>query len=220
MADAYKDRRELRRQPVRRQGVRRLPRDPRTRKDIDAVVVATPDHWHVPIAIMAARAGKDCYVEKPLGLSAEQDLALPQGLHRAQPRLPVRHPAAQLGALPHRLRARAAAGRIGKIRALEVVAPNGGSGGSTQEAPVPPGFDYEMWLGPAPAKPYTVDRCKPQGHILDLRPVDRLPRRLGRRTRSICWSGAATPTSPAPGPSRAPARSPRPASTTRCTTGT
>jgi hypothetical protein len=54
-------------------------------------------------------------------------------------------------------------GRLGEIRAIEVQAPNGGSGGSTASAPVPPGFDYEMWLGPAPQVPYTVDRCKPQG---------------------------------------------------------
>ena len=43
--------------------------------DIDAVVVATPDHWHVPIAMAAARAGKDAYVEKPLGLTIDQNIA-------------------------------------------------------------------------------------------------------------------------------------------------
>ena len=46
------------------------------RDDIDAVVIATPDHWHVPIAMEAVRAGKDIYVEKPLGISFEQDQVL------------------------------------------------------------------------------------------------------------------------------------------------
>lgn len=44
------------------------------RKDIDGVIIATPDHWHVPIALLAAQAGKDVYVEKPLGLTLDQDL--------------------------------------------------------------------------------------------------------------------------------------------------
>jgi len=54
-------------------------------------------------------------------------------------------------------------GRIGKVHTLEVIAPDGGTGGSTQEAPVPEGLDYNMWLGPAPKVPYTVYRCKTPG---------------------------------------------------------
>ena len=54
-------------------------------------------------------------------------------------------------------------GAIGQVVAIEVDAPNGGRGGSTQEIPVPDGLDYQMWLGPAPVTPYTADRCKPPG---------------------------------------------------------
>ena len=53
-----------------------------TRDDIDAVCIATPDHWHVPTAIAAARAGKDMYVEKPLGVSVVQDRACREAVHR------------------------------------------------------------------------------------------------------------------------------------------
>ena len=160
-ADAYKDRREQRAAQCGGKAYADF-RELLERKDIDAVVVATPDHWHVPIAIYAARAGKDCYVEKPLGLSAEQDLTCRKVFaehkrifqygtqQRSQPHC---HLACEL----------VKRGKVGAIKALEVIAPNGGSGGSTQPAPVPPGLDYEMWLGPAPEKPYTVDRCKPNG---------------------------------------------------------
>ncbi len=160
-ADAYKDRRELR---AAQCGGRAYAdfREILARGDIDAVIVATPDHWHVPVAIMAARAGKDCYVEKPLGISVEQDLLC---LKVFQEHNRVFQYGTQQRSSEHcRIGCELVRnGRIGKIRALEVVAPNGGTGGSTQQVPVPPGFDYEAWLGPAPVKPYTADRCHPQG---------------------------------------------------------
>jgi predicted dehydrogenase len=161
VADAYKDRRELRAGQCGGKSYADF-RDILARPDIDAVVVATPDHWHVPIAIMAARAGKDCYVEKPLGLSAEQDLTCRRVFHEHN--RVFQYGTQQRSSEHCRIGCELVrGGRIGKIKALEVIAPNGGTGGSTQEVSVPAGFDYETWLGPAPAKPYTVDRCKPQG---------------------------------------------------------
>jgi predicted dehydrogenase len=161
VADAYKDRRELRASQCGGKAYTDF-REILARDDIDAVIVATPDHWHVPIAVMAARAGKDCYVEKPLGLSVEQDLICRKVFdehHRV-----FQYGTQQRSSEHCRVGCELVrSGRIGKIRALEVLAPNGGSGGSTVKVPVPAGFDYETWLGPAPVKPYTVDRCKPKG---------------------------------------------------------
>jgi glucose-fructose oxidoreductase len=132
------------------------------RDDIDAVVVATPDHWHVPVAIAAARAGKDCYVEKPLGLTVEENLACRRVF---QEHGRIFQYGTQQRSQPHCrfYCSLVASGKIGKIKALEVVAPNGGAGGSTQEVPVPANLDYNMWVGPAPMKPYTADRCKTPG---------------------------------------------------------
>jgi glucose-fructose oxidoreductase len=137
-------------------------RDLLAAKDVDAVVVATPDHWHVPIAVAAARAGKDAYVEKPLGISIEQDLFCRKVFHE-QKRI-FQYGTQQRSSNHCRFGCELVRnGRIGKLEAIEVVAPNGGKGGSTVEAPVPPGFDYDMWLGPAPKAPFTADRCHPQG---------------------------------------------------------
>jgi predicted dehydrogenase len=161
VADVYADRRQRR---AAQCGGRAYAdfRDILTRPDIDAVVIATPDHWHVPIAIMAARAGKDCYVEKPLGISVEHDLAC-RGVFQQHKRV-FQYGTQQRSSDHCRIGCELVrSGRIGKVRTLEVTAPNGGTGGSTQEAPIPPGFDYEAWLGPAPRKPYTADRCHPQG---------------------------------------------------------
>ncbi len=132
------------------------------RDDVDAVVIATPDHWHVPMAIAAAEAGKDAYVEKPLGLSIEQNLACRKAF-RDNKRV-FQYGTQQRSSRHCRFGCELVrSGRIGKVERIEVIAPNGGAGGSTEVVPVPSDLDYDMWNGPAPSAPYTVDRCKPPG---------------------------------------------------------
>ncbi len=133
------------------------------RPDIDAVVIATPDHWHVPLALAAVKAGKDVYVEKPLGVSVEQNLALRQAVHRfgavfqygTQQRSFNTHCAFACELVRN--------GYIGELKAINVVAPNGSTGGKSEPQPVPAGLDYDLWLGPAPVAPYTHDRVMGQG---------------------------------------------------------
>lgn len=128
------------------------------RDDLDAVVIATPDHWHVPAALLAIRAGKDTYVEKPLGLSMEQNKALRASVHRhgavfqygTQQRSFNRH----CGFACELVRN----GYLGDLKAIHVVAPNGARGGRATAEPVPEGLDYDFWLGPAPVTPYAHDR--------------------------------------------------------------
>jgi predicted dehydrogenase len=137
--------------------------------DIEAVVIATPDHWHVPIAMAAIRAGKDVYVEKPLGISMEQDKAIRAAVHQnaavfqygTQQRSFNQH----CGFACELVRN----GYIGELKAIHVVAPNGETGGNPTPQPVPKGLDYDMWLGPAPVTPYTHDRVFGTGrwHIYD-----------------------------------------------------
>lgn len=161
IADAYKDRREACAAMCGGKAYADF-RDLLARKDIDAVVVATQDHWHVPVAVAAAKAGKDAYVEKPLGISIEQDLTCRkvfQENHRV-----FQYGTQQRSSGHCRLGCELVrSGRIGKVHTIEVIAPNGGAGGSTKEAPVPPNLDYDMWLGPAPKVPFTPDRCHPPG---------------------------------------------------------
>ena len=139
------------------------------RNDVDAIVVATPDHWHVPIALAAVRSGKDVYVEKPLGLSMEQNRALRAAVHQygavfqygTQQRSFSRH----CGFACELVRN----GYIGELKAIHVIAPNGARGGKAESTPVPEGLDYDMWLGPAPVTPYATDRVIGGGrwHIYD-----------------------------------------------------
>ena len=137
--------------------------------DIDAVVVATPDHWHVPIAMAAVRAGKDVYVEKPLGISMEHDKAMRATVHRhgavfqygTQQRSFDRHCGYAVELVRN--------GYLGDLKAVHVIAPNGATGGRAEPQAVPEGLDYDLWLGPAPATPYTHDRVFDVGrwHIYD-----------------------------------------------------
>jgi len=139
------------------------------RPDIDAVVIGTPDHWHVPIAIAAIKAGKDVYVEKPLGISIEQNKAIREVVHRygaifqygTQQRSFNTHCAFICELVRN--------GYIGELKEIRVVAPNGASGGHFEPQCEPADFDYDMWLGPAPIAPYTKDRVIGMGrwHIYD-----------------------------------------------------
>lgn len=161
VADCYQNRREATAGVCKGKAYADF-RDLLARDDIDAVYIATPDHWHVPIGIMAARAGKHVYIEKPLGITLEQDLAIEKVLADTGR---IFQYGTQQRSMPHcwngcELVRR---GAIGKVHAIEVDAPNGAAGGSTVEAPLPDGFDFDMWCGPAPKRTYTADLCKPPG---------------------------------------------------------
>ena len=128
------------------------------RDDVDAVVIATPDHWHVPIALAAVRAGKDVYVEKPLGISMEHNKAMRAAVH--QYGAVFQYGTQQRSFSPHCAFACELVrnGYIGQLKAVHVVAPNGSRGGNAVVQPVPEGLDYDLWLGPAPVTPYSTDR--------------------------------------------------------------
>jgi hypothetical protein len=131
------------------------------RADVDAVVIIVPDHWHAIMTIMAAKAGKDIYCEKPLSLTVRDGRAMVKAVRQYKRVL-------QTGTMnrsnPH---ARYACelvrnGRIGQLKRIvtdvrenNVASPAPG----WQPMPVPDGFDYETWLGPAPSAPYHASRC-------------------------------------------------------------
>jgi predicted dehydrogenase len=142
-------------------------RDLLARKDIDAVVISTPDHWHVPIAIAAAKAGKDIYCEKPLSLTIAEGRAI-SNVVKATARIFQTGAPQRSDGLFHLACDLVRTGRIGKLRIIKVGLPGSRSIGPQPVMPVPEGFDYNMWLGPAPWKPYTKARCHGKfRHIFD-----------------------------------------------------
>ena len=142
--DAYNDFREL------------LARD-----DIDAVSVTTPDHWHAIPTIMAARAGKHIYCQKPLSLTIAEGRAMVEAVRRYGVVL-------QTGS-QHRSKDRmrfacelVRNGRIGQVQRVLTDLPRHGLRfeiDTWQPTPVPDGFDYDLWLGPAPWAPHHEHRC-------------------------------------------------------------
>ncbi len=138
------------------------------RDDIDAVGIASPDHWHVPMTIAAAKAGKDVSVEKPLGVSVAEDQACREVVKRYdcvfQYGTEARaRDACRLGAELVR------SGRLGDIREIRVKSPNSRRGGSRTPKPVPSELEYDLWLGPAPWRPYSgcPDRGPNWFHVYD-----------------------------------------------------
>jgi predicted dehydrogenase len=130
------------------------------RPDVDAVVVTTPDHWHAPIAIAAARAGKDIYCEKPMTLTIADGRAMVEAVRRYGRVFQTgsqRRSQAEIRHMCELVRN----GRLGRLHTVRVtIATNNKTCPPTWSAePVPPGFDYDLWLGPAPSEPYHALRC-------------------------------------------------------------
>ena len=125
------------------------------RPDIDAVMVATPDHWHAPIGLFAARHGKDIYGEKPFSHTLAEGRALVDAVTRHGR---VWQTGSWQRSQPHFRKAAEAvrAGRIGRVARVEVGLPGGGRGPAASPVPLsPPGeLDWKGWLGPAPERAY------------------------------------------------------------------
>jgi predicted dehydrogenase len=128
------------------------------RDDIDVVLVATTDHWHVLTSLAAVRAGKDVYMEKPMGLSVGQDQAMREAVHRYGRKF--QFGTQQRSSRNFRFACELVLNeRIGKLHTINVWSPGSSSGGDPKPAPEPDWIDYDFWLGPAPYVPYTKDRC-------------------------------------------------------------
>jgi len=135
-------------------------RDLLARPDIDAIVMAVPDHWHATMAIMAAQAGKDIYCEKPLSLTIREARAMVNAVRRYDRVLQTGSMQRSMGQFRQACEL-VRNGRIGTLKTVHIGLPNGGRQSSEQWVPVEPipdGFDYDMWLGPAPYKPFNSER--------------------------------------------------------------
>jgi predicted dehydrogenase len=130
-------------------------------KDIDAVVISTPDHWHALIAMDAVARGKDVYLQKPASLTIAEGRELSNAVHRSgrifqigsqQRSSPQFRYAAEL----------VRNGRIGQLKSVEVGLPGDPSGDEEPVMPVPKNLNYDTWLGSTPVVPYTEKRVHPQ----------------------------------------------------------
>jgi hypothetical protein len=180
------------------------------RQDIDAVAVVVPDHWHALIAIAAMRAGKDVYCEKPLALTIRQGQCMVEAV-RTHKR--VFQTGAQFRSCPGVRRACELVrnGRLGEIRRVRTwVDPNSfkGPGPGWKPMPVPDGFDYDFWLGPAPEGLTISNGASTAGGTSSTIPTGR--RRTSAPTPTTSPSGASAWTAPRRSSSKTPAPSFRP----------
>jgi predicted dehydrogenase len=136
------------------------------RKDIDAVMISTPDHWHSQPAIEAALAGKDVYLQKPTSLTIAEGRMLVDVVKRKGTILQV---GTQQRAMPQfRIAAELVRnGRIGKLHTVKIGLPGDPSGPEAAEMPIPKNLNYDMWLGSTPEVYYTEMRVHPQNSLTD-----------------------------------------------------
>jgi myo-inositol 2-dehydrogenase/D-chiro-inositol 1-dehydrogenase len=132
--------------------------------EIDAVVISTPDHWHAQVALEAAWAGKDIYLQKPLSLTVAEGRTLSDEIHRSGRILQVGSQQRSISPWPQFRRACELVrnGRIGELHTVKIGLPGDPAGDEEPEMPVPPNLDYDRWLGSTPVVYYTEERVHPQ----------------------------------------------------------
>ena len=128
-------------------------------KDVDAVVIGTPEHWHALATVWACQAGKDVYVEKNISLSIWESRKMVQAARKYNR---IVQCGTQNRSGPYAFSARdyIKSGKLGKIVLVKCYCLLPGSGGwqPTADSPVPQGLDWDRWLGPAPKVPYNTGR--------------------------------------------------------------
>jgi predicted dehydrogenase len=130
-------------------------------KDIDAVIISTPDHWHAKIAIDASKAGKHIYMQKPASLTISEGRAMVTAVEKSNIKFQVgsqQRSSAQFRYAAELVRN----GRIGQLKTVYVGLPGDPSGDEEKEMPVPATFNYNKWLGSTPEVYYTEKRVHPQ----------------------------------------------------------
>jgi predicted dehydrogenase len=136
-------------------------RDLLANKDVDAVVISTPDHWHCLNAIDAVEAGKDVYLQKPASLTIAEGRALSNAVQRTGRIFQIG--SQQRSTVQFRYAAELVRnGRIGQLKTVEVGLPGDPSGDDEPEMPVPKNLSYDTWLGSTPVVYYTEKRVHPQ----------------------------------------------------------
>ena len=128
------------------------------RKDVDGVIVVTPDHWHALPTIQACQAGKDVHCEKPLSLTIEEGRAMVTAARRYNR---IVHTGSESRSKPDIRRACALvrSGRIGKLYTVRTGLGDNPTSPWEPDLSPPPGLDWNFWLGPAPEVPYKTRRC-------------------------------------------------------------
>ncbi len=130
------------------------------RKDIDAVQITAPDHWHPLMAIEAARQKKHMYCEKPIGWSFRAAQAVRKAVKESGVVFQF-GTQQRSGGNFRRACELVRNGRIGRLQTILVGVPGSWTCPIQPTEPVPKELDYEMWLGPAPMAPYCFQRCRP-----------------------------------------------------------
>ena len=125
------------------------------RKDVDAVVISTPDHWHAIPAVWAMETGKHVYCEKPLGHSVHECRVMAEAAKKHR-RVTQMGTQIHAGANYHRVVELIRAGAIGPVKKVDVWCERRPDPGRRleQAAPIPATLDYDLWVGPAPMRPY------------------------------------------------------------------